>query len=63
MEGRRPKDYRLVRQRLWKWQCDYELASVRDAAALAQLPEDERRECRQFWAEVESLRKRMNPAP
>jgi hypothetical protein len=39
-----------------------ELVSLRDPSEVAQLPEDERRECRQVWAEVESLRKRMNPA-
>ncbi len=62
LEGRRRQDYRLVRQRLWAWQYDYELTSLRDPAALAPLPEDERRERRQFWAEVESLFKRLNPA-
>ncbi|HEY7156911.1 MAG TPA: protein kinase [Gemmataceae bacterium] len=63
LESRRPKDYRLVRGRLRNWQCDHDLASLRDPTEVAQMPEDERHECRQFWAEVESLRKRMNPAP
>jgi hypothetical protein len=58
-----PKDRRLIRQRLRSWQCEQELAGLRDPTEVAQLPEDEQRACRQLWEEVESLRERMNPAP
>jgi serine/threonine protein kinase/tetratricopeptide (TPR) repeat protein len=63
LKSRKPEDWHLVRGRLWNWQCGYELASLRDPAALAQLPADERSECRQLWAEVESVLKKMIPAP
>jgi serine/threonine protein kinase/Flp pilus assembly protein TadD len=62
LESRRPEDYRVVRGRLRNWQCDHDLASLREPAALAQLPADEQRECRQLWTDVESLLKRIAPA-
>jgi Tfp pilus assembly protein PilF len=37
------------------WRSDPDLAAARDDAALAALPEQERREWRQFWAEVDAL--------
>jgi hypothetical protein len=61
--SRKPEDYRMVRRRLGIWRCEQQLASVRDPEALAQLPADEQREYRLFWAEVESLLKKMTPAP
>src|SRR5262249_47365892 len=37
------------------WQTDPALASVRDPAPLAQLPEDERKEWQRLWADVAAL--------
>jgi serine/threonine protein kinase/Flp pilus assembly protein TadD len=63
LESPRPKDRHLVRQRLWSWRCEQELAGLRDPAALAGLPPEERRECRQLWAAVEQVLNKMNPTP
>ena len=54
---------RLARQRLEHWQDDRGLASLRDQAALAQLPPGEQEACRQFWAEVEGVLARARAAP
>jgi hypothetical protein len=40
------------------WQRDPDFAGVRDAAALARLPEAERQKWQQFWQEVEALKRR-----
>ncbi len=45
----------LVQQRLQHWRADSDLAGVRDAGALARLPEPERDAWRSFWAEVDAL--------
>jgi hypothetical protein len=55
LKSGKPQDCRLVRQRLRNWKCDYELASLRDKAAVARLPADEQKVCQQFWAKVEAL--------
>jgi tetratricopeptide (TPR) repeat protein len=47
-----------VRQRLAHWQQDTDLAAVRDPAALARLPDDERKAWRQFWDDVAALLKK-----
>jgi hypothetical protein len=47
------------RQRLAHWQQDSDLAAVRDKAALAQLPEDERRAWGQLWEDVAALLKKV----
>jgi Flp pilus assembly protein TadD len=44
-----------VQQALRRWQRAAELAAVRDAAALAQLPTAERDAWQQFWSTVEAL--------
>jgi serine/threonine protein kinase/Tfp pilus assembly protein PilF len=44
-----------VQQTLPYWQRHRDLASVRDAAALANLPEEEREAWRKFWADVGDL--------
>jgi tetratricopeptide (TPR) repeat protein len=41
-----------VQGTLRHWQSDPDLAGLRDAAALARLPEAERQACRQFWIDV-----------
>ncbi len=40
------------------WQKDTDLAGIRDAAGLAQLPADERKACTQLWADVAALLKK-----
>ena len=50
-------------QTLQHWKVDPDLAGVRDAAALAKLPEAERKEWRTLWAEVDRLLKRAGQAP
>jgi serine/threonine-protein kinase len=37
------------------WQQAPDLAGIRDPAALAKLPESERKECEALWAEVQAL--------
>jgi serine/threonine protein kinase/tetratricopeptide (TPR) repeat protein len=44
-------------QQLSQWQRDPELASVRDAKQLAQLPEAEQQDWQQFWSDVAKLLK------
>jgi tetratricopeptide (TPR) repeat protein len=46
---------RVARRTLEYWHFDPELAGVRDADALAKLPEAERAAWRSFWAEVDAL--------
>jgi len=45
----------LVRQRLRHWQGDQQLAGLRESAAVARLPADERDACQQLWAEAQAL--------
>jgi tetratricopeptide (TPR) repeat protein len=45
-----------VRQQMRHWQADADLASVRDKAALAKLPEDERTRWQKLWTDVAALR-------
>ena len=47
-----------MQRTLKHWQEDTDLVGLRDAAALAKLPEAERAEWQKLWAEVESLRKK-----
>ena len=37
------------------WQEDSDLAGLRDAAALAKLPQEERAACKRLWGEVDGL--------
>jgi Flp pilus assembly protein TadD len=48
----------LVEKTLQHWQQDPDLASLRDKAALAKLPEAERQAWQKLWAEVEAVVKR-----
>jgi serine/threonine-protein kinase len=50
-----------IRQRLELWQRDPDLAGLRDAAWLAKLPTAEGRACRQLWADVAALLRRIQP--
>jgi serine/threonine protein kinase len=49
------EDRPLAAKTLGRWLRDYDLAGVRDPQALAGLPEAERSEWRQWWADVEAL--------
>jgi serine/threonine-protein kinase len=53
-----PRARQAARQTLESWQQDADLADVRDDKALARLPEAERAEWRQLWADVAALRKK-----
>jgi hypothetical protein len=52
------KAWPAIIKQLAHWQRDQDLSGIRDAEALKRLPEHERKEWQQFWAEVEALRKR-----
>ena len=52
----------MVQQTLEHWQADPDLAGVRDADALAKLPEAERRRLAVLWAEVDALLARPGAA-
>jgi serine/threonine-protein kinase len=54
-----PQARPLVRQKLQHWQKDPDLVSLRDKAALAKLPEPERKAWGQLWAEVDALLQRV----
>ena len=58
-ERKEPAAKQTVRQRMEHWQKDTDLASVRDKAALDQVPEDERKDWRQLWDEVAALLKKV----
>jgi serine/threonine-protein kinase len=48
-----------VRRAIQLWQKCSHLQSLRDPAAISNLPLDERRECTRFWSDVASLSKRI----
>jgi tetratricopeptide (TPR) repeat protein len=53
-----------VQRYLQQWQADLDLAGIRDAEALAKLPEAERKQWQALWAEVDALLKRaLEPKP
>jgi serine/threonine-protein kinase len=51
-------DRAQVRHQMRHWQQDSGLAAIRDKAALAQRPADERQACEKLWADVASLLKK-----
>jgi tetratricopeptide (TPR) repeat protein len=53
-----PLQARAVQQALRHWQIDPDFCDLRDEAALAELPEADRKACRTLWAEVATLLKR-----
>jgi tetratricopeptide (TPR) repeat protein len=55
LEGRKPKEYRLVRQRLQQWLVDQNLAGLRESTAVAKLPAEDQQACRRLWADVKAL--------
>jgi serine/threonine-protein kinase len=52
--GKAP-DRQAIQKTLRHWQTDGDLAGVRDKAALAKLPQEERRAWRKLWEEVEAV--------
>ena len=50
-----PGNRETVATTLAHWKQDADLASVRDEAALAKLPEDERKAWQSLWADVDLL--------
>jgi hypothetical protein len=58
LETNTPKVRAEVRQQLQHWQHDPDLAGLRDAEALAQLPEAERQAWQKLWADVDAVLKR-----
>ena len=56
-------DRQFIIQRVSHWQKDSDLASIRDEAALAKLPDDEREALVQLWTEVSALLKKASPLP
>jgi tetratricopeptide (TPR) repeat protein len=63
VEGGPAQARAAVGQRLEHWRQDPDLAGVRDAAALAHLPEAERDRWRRLWAEVEQVLTRARVGP
>ena len=59
VEAGKPEAKGLVRQKLEHWKDDTDLAGIRDEAAVKGLPEDEQKDCRALWAEVDALLKRV----
>ena len=57
LESGKPQARRTIVRQLRYWQQDTNLAGVRDDLALARLPEGERTAWRDFWSDVETLRK------
>ena len=54
-----PGDRPLVASTLTQWKTDADLAGVRDATALTQLPEGERKGWQALWADVDSLSRKV----
>jgi tetratricopeptide (TPR) repeat protein len=52
---------RLIAEKMRDWQADPDFATVRDADALAKLPEAERAEWHKLWQDVDALLKRASP--
>jgi serine/threonine-protein kinase len=55
LRSRRPGEAAQARQALAHWQKDSDLAGIRDEAALAKLPAEERAACEKLWSDVAAL--------
>jgi hypothetical protein len=60
LESGKPADRAAVQQALRHWQEDSDLIGLRDAAALAKLPAEERAACERFWSDVAALLKKAD---
>jgi tetratricopeptide (TPR) repeat protein len=58
VEKGKPADCVAIQKQMERWQQAQELASLRDEAALAKLPEAEQAPCRKLWADVAALHAR-----
>jgi tetratricopeptide (TPR) repeat protein len=58
LQGGKPADRATVRSMMLHWQRDTDLAGLRDTAALARLPAEDRAACEKLWADVAGLLKR-----
>jgi serine/threonine protein kinase/tetratricopeptide (TPR) repeat protein len=56
-----PRERPRAREVLRHWQTDDDLATLRDAGALAGLPPEEQASCRKLWKEVEALLQQAKP--
>jgi serine/threonine-protein kinase len=61
VEGGKPERLAAAARTLSHWQKDTDLAGVRDARALARLPDLERRAWANLWAEVAELVRQVSP--
>jgi hypothetical protein len=50
-----PQEWEVAAKELRHWQADSDLAGMRDAAALARLPQAERAAWQRLWADVQAL--------
>jgi hypothetical protein len=57
LEQGTPQVRAAVGKQMQHWQQDPNLAGIRQAAALAKLPQDERAACRKLWADLAGLAK------
>ncbi|MDE2509276.1 MAG: hypothetical protein KGM43_18905, partial [Planctomycetota bacterium] len=55
LESGPPQARPIAAWSLKHWKEDGDLAGMRDAAALAKLPQEERAACKRLWAEVDGL--------
>jgi tetratricopeptide (TPR) repeat protein len=55
-----PRARKIVKEKLQHWQRNSDLAGIRDAAWLVNLPTEELHACRRLWADVETLLKRAH---
>jgi tetratricopeptide (TPR) repeat protein len=56
-----PRERARAHQALRRWQTDGDLAGLRDAGGVAQLPPDEQNAWRKLWAEVDALLRKSGP--
>jgi tetratricopeptide (TPR) repeat protein len=63
LQSGQPADRGRIQEKLRRWQQDKDLAGIRDAAALAELPAEERKALAQLWADVAALRKKAETPP
>jgi superkiller protein 3 len=58
-----PQARQEVRRALTRWRQDPDLGGLRDKGELVKLPEGERQACRDLWADVDALLRRLGEAP
>jgi serine/threonine-protein kinase len=57
----KPNESAVAKKKLRRWRSDPDLSGVRDADALDKLPEGERADWRQLWADVDALIQKASP--